>query len=153
MQSGGRISKITVDRSLGAASVGQALLCTMELADGSSREVVVKLLRPDAKARAEREAAIFREAANSVSGMGVTFEGQLSRIMEELDLTIEARHIGEGRIYDLSARDNGTQPISSMKIDSLVPPTPNTLVLQKAPGKTIDKYVQSVTDTIESELG
>lgn len=154
-RSHGRIASITVEKSLGAASVGQALLCRMTLATGEEKEVVVKILRPDAKNRAEREAEVFRYAAKQVSGMELTFEGQLARIMDELDLTIEARNIREGRVYN-SAPDpedpEAPLPIQSMSLNDLVEPTASTLVLEKAPGTTIDKYLAGIDERLGQAL-
>lgn len=140
----GRIRSIDVVRSLGAASVGQALLCRMTLSDRSTREVVVKILRPDAKLRAQREAAIFRSAAAQVNGMPVTFEGQLDRIMDELDLRVEAENIRKGQIYNLKSADGKPPAIASMSLCEFVEPTANTLVIDKAPGQTVDKYLADV---------
>lgn len=148
----GQIRSIDVTRSLGAASVGQALLCNMTLADGSTREVVIKILRPDAKARAQREAEIFRSAARRVNGMPVTFEGQLARIMDELDLRIEAENIRKGQIYNLKSVDGKPPAISSMSLNEFVEPTANTLVIDKAPGQTVDKYLADVSRRIDELL-
>lgn len=146
----GQIRSIDVTRSLGAASVGQALLCNMTLADGSTREVVIKILRPDAKARAQREAEIFRSAARRVNGMPVTFEGQLARIMDELDLRIEAENIRKGQIYNLKPVNGNPPAIASMSLNEFVEPTANTLVIDKAPGQTVDKYLADVSRKLDA---
>lgn len=141
-RSHGQVSRIEVKRSLGAASVGQALLCTMHKTDGSSEMCVVKLLRPDVQNRALREQEIFRQAAAEVPGMSRTFEGQLERIKEELDLRVEARNIEEGRIYD----ESGNTEVKSMKLNPLIEPTANSMVLQMAPGSTLEKYAAEVKE-------
>lgn len=151
-RSHGLIRSIEVKKTLGAASVGQALLCDIHLASGETEEAVVKILRPDAKARAEREAAIFRSAAQEVNGMPVTFEGQLARIMDELDLKIEASNIRKGDIYNTTPDENGVCAISSMTVSPYVEPTTNTLVVTKAPGTTLDRYMAEIENRIETML-
>ena len=145
-KSHGKIHKIEMTKSLGAASVGQALLCKMytdEHPEGT--DCVIKILRPDAKLRADREKAIFQEAALKVPGMERTFAGQLERIMAELDLTQEASNIKDGAVYD----NYFPTKVQSMKLSSLVDPTTNTMVLEKAPGITLDNYLQGIDAKIE----
>lgn len=150
-KSHGEITNITVNRSLGAASVGQAFLCTMTKQDGSQQECVVKILRPDVQNRAFREQALFVEASKQVPGMEVTFAGQLSRIMEELDLRLEAKNVVDGAVYDGSL---GCEALESMKLNPLVEPTANTMVIDKAPGTTLAGYIRDtsaqITTIIES---
>lgn len=148
-RSHGQVRSIEVNRSLGAASVGQALLCTMHKTDGTSEECVVKLLRPDVQNRALREQEIFRQAAAEVPGMSRTFEGQLERIKDELDLRVEARNIEEGRIYDKS----GCSEVRSMKVNALIEPTANSLVLQKAPGSTLEHYAAQIRERTLKIIG
>lgn len=147
-RSQGEVTNITVERSLGAASVGQAFLCNMTLRDGTKEECVIKLLRPDVQNRAFREKALFVEASKEVPGMEVTFGGQLNRIMEELDLTLEAANVKKGAVYDGGLGG----AIESMKLSPLIEPTQNTMVLEKAPGTTLASYVKSTHAQIEKIL-
>ena len=140
-KSNGQIKNITVKKSLGAASVGQALLCEIERKDGKKEECVVKLLRPDVYNRAMREKEIFEQAAREVPGMEITFDGQLKSIMDELDLRKEAKNVEDGKVYD-EPRDN----VKSMKIITPPIPTENVLILGKAPGQTIDSYLNKEKD-------
>ena len=73
--------------------------------------------------------------------MEITFDGQLKSIMGELDLTEEAENVGDGKVYD-EPRDN----VKSMEI--ITPPihTKNVLILEKAPGQTIDSYLNKEKD-------
>lgn len=138
-RSKGNIEKIEVTRVLGAASVGQAFLCRIYGPNipPEGQNVVVKLLRPDVRNRMEREKAIMLECArNTDAGMEATYLGQLQRIEEELDLTIEAANVEEGRIYDQHTKD-----VKSMKVSNLVAPTSNAMVLEEAKGETVDKYM------------
>ncbi len=140
-----QIDKIEVVRSLGAASVGQAILCkfyTKENPEGVIK--VVKLLRPDVQNRVQRECDIFREAAKEVPGMEATFENDLKTILEELDLTVEANNVVNGQIYS----GQGPQ-VKSMTLSKLVPPSTDTMVLDLAPGTTLDSLIE---ETHESTL-
>lgn len=101
-RSNGEVTKIEVARSLGAASVGQAFLCKLfgPSFPDTGEEVVIKLLRPDVRNRMMREKEILLRCAEQTdAGMRKTYEGQLARIEEELDLTIEARNVERGQIY------------------------------------------------------
>lgn len=158
-RSQGRIKSIEVQRSLGAASVGQAFLCRMVTENHpEGEECVVKLLRPTVKTSIARERTIFEAAAAGVPGMSQTFAGQLARIMEELDFTLEAANINFGRnVYERPAyfcqesifsggemRTVYMDRLHSMEVHPLVTPTMDCLVLKKAPGETYDRYMEYV---------
>ena len=163
-RSNGKINKINITRALGAASVGQTFLCRVfgpEMPEG--KDVVVKLLRPDVSNRMMREKTVMIACARMTDlngrqesevpegykgGMQATYEGQLLRIEEELDLTIEARNAQKGSIYD-----KGFKTVKAMKVDSIVEPTANSLVLEKAPGTTIDKFLDETKKKKEEILG
>ena len=144
----GKITKIDVVEILGAASVGQVMSCKMHMADGTEKDCVVKIRRPDVLARAQREKEVFEKAAKEVPGMEVTFAGQLDRIMAEMDLSIEAKNVKAGQIYGQTEYDN----VASMKLFSDIEPTPSTLVLEKAPGTTVDKYLSQVGEEVDELL-
>jgi len=153
-RSNGKIEKIEVTKSLGAASVGQAFFCTVTLAEKDpktganlTKDVVVKMLRPDAEQRAKRETEIFRNAASQVNGMAVTFEGQLASIMDELDLRIEAENTKAGAVYD-----KGGNEVQSAKVLDLIPPTRYTLVQERAPGRTVDDLCEKIREDMASAL-
>jgi hypothetical protein len=158
-RSQGRIKSIEVQRSLGAASVGQAFLCRMFTdSHPEGEECVVKLLRPTVKTAIARERSIFEAAAAGVPGMSQTFAGQLARILEELDFTLEAANINFGRnVYESPAyfcqesifsggevRTVYMDRLHSMEVHPLVTPTMDCLVLKKAPGETYDRYMAYV---------
>lgn len=154
-RSHGKVTRIEVTRALGAASVGQAFLCKIYgpgIPDEGS-EVVVKLLRPDVRNRMEREKWVMLSCANQTDenrGMWATYSGQLLRIAEELDLSFEAQNVEAGKVYDQK-----TTTVQSMKVNSLIEPTVNSLVLEKAPGTTIDKYLDELhemKEKLEREL-
>lgn len=139
-RSEGAISKITVDRSLGAASVGQAFLCTVTDAQGRDTRCVLKLLRPDVRNKAARERLIFEDCARRTPGMERTFAGQLERILAELDLTDEAVNADTGRVYEKP----GTAGVESMRVLEGVPRTPGALLLELAPGRDLAKIMADV---------
>lgn len=138
------ISKITVTRSLGAASIGQAFLCRIYGTglEKEGTEVVIKMLRPDVRNHMEREKEQMLRYARETDeqgGMLATYQGQLERIEEELDLRIEAKNVKLGEVYN-----RGANTVQTMKLSNLVNPDTNALVLEKAPGTTVDKYLEEV---------
>ena len=132
-ESNGEIESIQLNNTMGAASVGQSFLATIVKKDHTTAEVVVKLLRPDVQNRANREKDFFRGIAAMVPGMKHTFEGRLSTILDELDLTIEATNIEQGIVY----HENPDFNVKSVKVSSLVKPKTDVLVMERAPGDTI----------------
>lgn len=148
-RSHGQVDRIEIVRALGAASVGQAFLCKLHgpnLPD-EGKDVVIKLLRPDVRNRMEREKPIMLKCARQTDeneGMLDTYRGQLSRIEEELDLTLEAANVREGRVYD---EDWST--VKSMKLSQLIEPTVNSMVVERASGTTVDKFMEDVRQTTD----
>ena len=179
-RSHGQVKKIKVEKSLGAASVGQTFLCKLTRADGTEEEVAIKLLKPDVTNRMMREKQLMISCARKTDmesrrkenekrsaegrkllpeigekekgGMQVTYEGQLERIQEELDLTIEARNVELGKIYDREKK-TGDQKVKSMKLNTLIAPTTNSMVLEKAPGETIDSLLERVKTETDRLMG
>ncbi|MBO6214476.1 MAG: phosphotransferase, partial [Lachnospiraceae bacterium] len=143
-RSKGQVTRIEKVKSLGAASVGEAYLCKLygpNLPE-EGREVVIKLLRPDVRNRMKKEEVIMKKAAADTDengGMLATYEGQLERIKKELDLTIEAKNCEEGHVYDNILKD-----VKSMNINNLIEPTTNSLVLEKADGISVDRYMEEL---------
>jgi len=161
----GEIKQITAKETMGAASVAQSILCEIEDKDGVKREVVVKLVRPDAAYRADREKQVFLDAAGDDEGMRSTFQGRLQRIMEEFDLEIETSNAKLGKIYDkqstLHDRDweHGgriTQSekfadVQAVKIDKVSPPGSHTaMIMERASGKTLDKTIEYFDNAIKA---
>ena len=153
-RSNGAIESITVRRALGAASVGQTFLCAIQMqGEREPRECVIKMLRPDAQMRALREAEIFRDVAKGIDGMSMTFEGKLDGIMKELDLTVEAANVRTGLdVYDAGThRVNKTfHNVSSMRLSEIpgTEPTKGLMVLERAPGVPMDKYLSDASASI-----
>ncbi len=159
-RSQGKVTDIKVERALGAASVGQAFLCKLKGPDlpEEGKDVVVKLLRPNVRNHMMREKEIMLMCAkmtdhpdgqnmDEIGGMEATYRGQLMRIEEELDLTLEAQNVERGKIYD-----EGAQTVQAMKVNPLVEPTANAMVLEKASGTTLDKYMDEVRTSYREEI-
>ena len=101
------------------------------------------------KRRANNQPLLPEIGENEKGGMQVTYEGQLERIEEELDLTVEARNVELGKIYDQATTEEEKR-VTSMKLNSLVAPTTTSMVLEKAPGETIDNLMDRVNAEIKS---
>ena len=144
----GTISKISVERSLGAASVGEAFLCRIygpEL-EKEGREAVIKLLRPDVKNRMEREKAFFLQCAKETdAGMAKTIAGQLAVYEKELDLRLEAKNIQRGAVYN-----KGEGTVKSERLMTLVRPQANAIMLEKANGTTVGSYFKQVRERLDA---
>lgn len=145
----GKITKIQIDKPLGAASVGQTFLCRL-FGPGmpeAGKEVVIKLLRPDVRNRMLREKDVMLQCANDTDknqGMKGTYEGMLERIEEELDLTIEASNVKKGTIYN-SADKN----VEAMKLNNIIAPTTTVMVMERAPGVTLDQYIRDTEKEVD----
>ena len=166
-RSEGRITKIEVVKSLGAASVGQAFMCKVygpEMENG--KDMVVKLLRPDVRNHMMREKKVMLDAArktdeegknqieiklmrekNQIGGMEATYLGNLQRIEEELDLTIEAANCEKGKIYDNKIKGRKDNRCTSMKMSDLVDPTGDSCMMEIAGTKTVKRYMSELNET------
>jgi hypothetical protein len=71
-----------------------------------------------------------------------TYEGQLNKIEEEFDLSIEEKNARAGEIYN-----KGDSSVKSVAMENMLQVTGNTLVLEKAEGTTVDSYMKE-TDAI-----
>ncbi len=146
-RSKGTITKIDVVKNLGAASVGQTFLCRIygpKIAK-EGKNVVIKLLRPDCQNRMKREEKVMLDCAKDVNeGMYETYKGQLSNYYMELDLTKEAKNIEEGAIYN-----NRYGDVVSEKVCKDIEPTPNSIMIEESPGKTLDDILLDAVKTRE----
>ena len=156
-RSNGQITRIELVKSLGAASVGQALLCRLYTPDNpEGQPVVVKLLRPDVTGRMAREKELMQRAALAVGpGMLATYNGQLARVLEELDLNLEATNTKRGSLYNELLKGTTQTQVSSMRLCPLVPPSTTAMVAEVAPGTTLDEFLEdsrTLTRTTEETL-
>ena len=150
--SGGEILSIEVKRSLGAASVGQALLCTIRTKahPNVGEECVVKLLRPNVETAIRRERDLVEKLIKDNPAQQAAFGGQYKKILEEFDLTHESKHIAVGeKIYEKPA---GEQTVHSMSMLAGVNPTMTAIIVRKAEGTTYDSLVRDIRDEAEQML-
>ena len=142
-----KITSIEVKASLGQASVGQALLCTVKRDGLEPQECVVKILRPNAGIAAEREYDIFMAACGNDASMKATFQGRFDSIKEELDLTIEAKNMqiaDKTYSYNKEVAEIGTfTNTTSSKLFGGVKPTSTVMIQEKAEGTTVKKFIDS----------
>ncbi|MCQ2368802.1 MAG: hypothetical protein MJ109_07345 [Kiritimatiellae bacterium] len=153
-RSNGQITGIEVKESLGAASVGEALLCRIKtLSNPDGEDVVIKLLRPNVQTYAQREIDFIHNVLNDTS-----FDGRLEGILKELDLTQEAENVATGRAYDTiqppdpDALDVSMNRIVSMQLHPIARPSVMTAIIRKAPGITCEKFFKGVEKKLEETL-
>ena len=153
---GREIESITLKKSLGAASVGEAFLCSFKIkGEKEPRDFVVKIMRHDAERRVKAEAEIFTAAAEKIGpGMAKTWKGQLDQYMTEFDFTNEAKNVNTGvELYDIA--NNAAHPlraiapnVASMKVSTIVAPKKDVMVVEVARGETVDKFFKEKIDEI-----
>ena len=150
-----KIESIEVKSSLGQASVGQALLCTVKCEGMEAQDCVVKILRPNAALAAEREYGIFMAACGNDASMKATFQGRFDSIKEELDLTLEAENMKKADktySYDKNIPEIGTfTNTTSAKLFQGVKPTSTVMMQQKAEGTTVKKFIEETKDRLAEE--
>ncbi|MBO6215869.1 MAG: hypothetical protein J6N76_10155, partial [Lachnospiraceae bacterium] len=147
-RSNGKILSIKVQKSLGAASVGQAFLCKLSIAGGANEDVVIKILRPDVRNKMQREKAVMLKSAKEAGdGMYHSYKGMLNVYEDELDLTLEAKNCEHGDIYNTGG------DVKSMKVLDTVAPSTNSMVVEKADGVTIDSMLESMKSEYEAAFG
>jgi len=146
----GSIGSIEVKDTLGSASVGQAFLCTVRFSDGSAKDCVVKMLKPDVQNRFSRERPILEEMAREVDDNqeGLMFKrltARLETIQEELNFEAEVQNLRDG---DAAYNDvNSThKTISSNKSLDGVNSEMNYLALELVEGDPVDKFLSQKVD-------
>ena len=161
--SGGKITSIEVKRSLGAASVGQAFLCSIKTPDSPviGREAVVKVLRPTAQTSVIREKEVIDTILNApeFAQLKRDFNSQYASILKELDFTLEAENVKTGVVeYDMPKIKEGAEVVNyanihSMRLMDVSDPTMSTMILEKAPGKTVDGFLRDETEKVMQYAG
>ena len=191
---GKELAYIKLEKSLGAASVGEAFLCKIGIkrraqkirlldndaeikanggniiyherdAEGNpiyedlidTYSVVIKIMRHDAKRRAEKENTIFKAAAANITGMSKTWEGQYRQFQEEFDFTKEKKNIEDGqKIYNICGAGGELHNpmmlvapcVTSMSLSDHVPSTKDVLVADVMDGDTVDEFFkEAITKT------
>ena len=142
--SNGEIYSIDVKKSLGAASVGQAFLCTIKTKARPyiGEECVIKLLRPNVDTAIQREKALIDKLIANDPAMKATFDGQYRKILEEFDLTLESTNVGIGTtVYE---RPGGVATLHTMQMLEGTEPTMTSMIVKKAEGVTFDAKIDSL---------
>lgn len=153
--SNGNLLSIEVKKTLGCATVGQALLCHVKTKEHpyTGEDVVIKLLRPNVQTAALREFKVISQIAEASGGAGMvkTFEGQFQTILRELDFTLEAENIDVGKVHYDRPTVNGESMagVRSMGRSTTVPAATNALVLEKVSGDTLDGTLTKCADKIK----
>ena len=148
---GKEIESIELKRSLGAASVGEAFLCSFKLKGvAEPKQFVVKIMRHDAERRVKAEAEIFTAAAQKIGpGMAKTWEGQLNQYMTEFDFRNEAENVNAGvGLYGIADNPNHAlralaPDVASMKMSTVVAPKKDVMVAEVAQGQPVDKFFKA----------
>ncbi len=155
--SNGNILSIEVKKSIGCATVGQALLCHIITKEHpyTGEDVVIKLLRPNVQTAAQREYELISQIAQESGGPGMvdTFKGQFQTILRELDFTLEAENIDVGKAHYDKPRlgnEDALQDVRSMGRFLASPPATNALVLEKVSGDTLDGTLTKCADKIKA---
>ena len=169
--SGKNIKKITLNDRLGAASVAETFSCTVVDKKNNVNEVVVKILRPDAKAHMERELNFIKKAAivadlspkqektfwNEYKGdlpkhtpraTEAGFLAQLSEIEKEFNFKNEAKNIELGQEKYQKKDDK----VKSVALYENIPSSENYLVMTKAEGITLDRHINNIRNVYENAL-
>ena len=131
-------------RSLGAASIAETILCEIETKKGDKKEVVVKILRPDAKMHIDNEADFLVKLAHDADETGVmekSIQNHINKVREELDFTTEVKNALMGaKAYNSTDKSTGGK-VTSVAINTDMPVGSDYIVMNKADGVTLDKYV------------
>ena len=150
--SNGNILSIEVKKSLGAASVGQAFLCTIKTKEHPyiGEECVIKLLRPNVDTAIQREKAMIDEIIGDDASMKATFDGQYRKILEEFDLTLEATNVGIGtKVYEAP---KGVASVHSMQTLEGSQSTMTSMILNRADGNTFDNLIEGARNKTDEIL-
>ncbi len=172
-ESDGAIERIEKIRVLGAASVGETILVRVYgPGEKVGQEKVVKLLRPDVQNHMNRELEFMKKCAREVDkeayrrlhkndanvdkhepaedyegGMYKTYMNKIANIKKELDLRIEADNVDLGKIYE-----DELLHIRSMRLDKGTKKMVGTIMLEKAPGISVDKYLSNMDSACKKIL-
>ena len=161
-ESKGEVQTIKKIRSLGAASIAETFLCEIKDKKGYTKEIVVKIKRPDAKMHIENESKFLVKLANDADKTGVmgkSVTNHINKIYEELDFRNEVKNalIGQAVYNETDSKTKGT--VSSVKINKSIPIGEDYIVMDKAEGVTLDRYIvdlkkrfESILDPIKVEL-
>ncbi|MCQ2402280.1 MAG: AarF/UbiB family protein [Lentisphaeria bacterium] len=154
---------INVLASVGQASVGQSLNCVFTFRDGTTKNSVTKILRPDAAITMQREDVVFTKAAEEVkNGMPKTYRGRFKSITAELDFTQEAKNVQRGQEVYGGAKQGVYQKqkvierygtfnnIATEQLVDGIAPTQTSLSMENAGDMTLKKFLLNASTVLKS---
>ena len=142
----GTISNLSIEKPLGAASVGQAFLVKVTPSKGEPYTAVLKIIRPEVKVKTEREFAEFMREAEKIPGMKETYAGIYEQYKREFDLKLEAANIALGQ---QAYNDNiDKDRVNTMSLVDNVPVSETSMLIKQAEGTTLDSYLADIKNKI-----
>ena len=166
-----KITSIDIENSLGAASIAQTFSCTVTTKKCEEKDAVIKILRPDAKERMNRELSFIRKSAwfadlsnrevqkykeavkgkklpsHTTTATEAGFLAQLSEIEKEFDLKNEAENCKTG--VDKYGKKN--KNVKTVELID-VPAGENYLLMSKAEGMTLDRYIKGAREVLDEYM-
>ena len=126
------------DKPIAAASVGQVYIAEVGVGD-EKRKVIVKVMRPGIRDRAEEEMEVLRTLANGKGNILKLIDKMEESLFAELDFVTELNNLREGhQVYG--------QPLKGLNAVGIGPNnlngTSDVLVMEIAPGQALDKLPQ-----------
>lgn len=147
---GDKITVLTPTKSLGAASIAETFLCNIAGPKITTKQAVIKILRPDAKERMDRELPFIKKTAVLADDTHTTeagFLAQLTEIEKEFDFTNEAENINQGK-KKYKGKDKKVNTVELVD----VPTGQNYLLMTKAEGTTLDRHMKESRDITTNAL-
>lgn len=146
-ESNGKILNLSIEKPLGAASVGQAFLVKVTPSEGEPYTAVLKIIRPEVKVKTQREYAEFMREAEKIPGMKETYAGIYAQYQREFDLKLEAANIKLGQE---AYNDNiDMDRVGTMSLVDNAPVSETSMLIKQAEGTTLDSYICNVKAKIE----
>ncbi len=156
---------VAVGQPLGSATVAETYKCHISVTTrgewGTSKkedDVVIKVMRPNVKQRAENEAKIFSDAAKQIPGMSESWGVQYDSIMKEFDFENEAKNIDE--CHDLfEVKNNKESPdihvapdVHCLEREKMIPVQNDIVMTNEIKGDTVDKTYNALEAEINTEF-
>ena len=159
-----KIKAITLKKSLGAASVGEAFLCEFLVKTGTgndgqpvyaTRQAVVKIMRHDAERRIKKEREIFDAAAEKIPGMAQTWKGQYEQYEKEFDFRTESENITDGYgLYDIKGTNHAlgaiAPDVTTLEVSDIAATKKDIIVLELMQGTTLDTFFKEAVGEIRT---
>ena len=172
--SDGKIEVISIQESLGAASVAETFTCFVKPVGKEPVEAVIKVRRPGVEKRLQSELPVVQKAAitadmtkeeeevfkknnpgkkikpHDVKATEAGFLAQLSEINKEFDLENEAKNIEIG-VKKYKEKDKN-KTVHTVELVKDAPKGKDFLIMSKAEGVTLDRHIKETRDMTETAL-